>query len=1202
MDVPSNGPNSGTPEGTCRSEEFESTHKSPANSVDMGATTVGHKPTGDSCPSVLDSLAASFGPIPRVSLRETDIGLESPLVTPRVERPLVPASCEGRLELLGEIAHGGMGAILKGHDASLGRDLAVKVLLDKHMDRPELILRFVEEAQIAGQLQHPGIVPVYELGTFTDRRPFFSMKLVKGRTLAELLRQRSNSSADLSRFLGIFTSVCQTMAYAHARGVIHRDLKPSNIMIGSFGEVQVMDWGLAKVLSHDGEAKESQAQPVGTAQTIIATIRSTGDSDLSQTGSVMGTPAYMAPEQAAGDISNVDERADVFALGSMLCEILTGQPAFCARTTGELRRKAAKADTTDAFVRLGACSADIALVQLAKDCLAFDREARPHDAGVIADRMTAYLASVQDRLHQTELARVTAETRALTERTRRRLALALTASIIGLVALGGGGWRYLERQRSARQEAIEEAINERIDHAAVVQGKAAAAPIGDLSGWGEALGEIKAAEELLRHAEHDPELAARVESVRSELEHGHGEAVRRAREAEADQRLVAHLETVRTDRGEHWDPERTDREFAEAFREYGVDFEKTDPKTAGAAFAGRAASVEIGAALDDWCAIRQYDLAKRPNAPPWKGLAEAARTADPDHWRNMLRALYDRPLSEGLTLLKERAADHSALEKLPAASLLLLAQMLQRAGAEKESADVLRTAWKRFPGDFWVNHTLGSLSWTEAGGGGYRRPEEAARYLMAVVVIRPLSASGHTNFGAALHDKGDLDGAIAEEREAIRLQPENAGAHTNLGEVLRKKGNIDEAIAEHREALRLEPGIAEVHTNLARALSDKGDHEIAIRELREAIRLKPTLAIAHNILGQVLQKLGDRQGAIVELREALRLQPDLAAAHDNLGKVLLEAGNLDAAISAFRTAVQSKPDNANFHVDLSNALRQKGDLDEAIEVIREALRLQHNDASAHTALALALTAKGYLHGAVIEFREALREHPEDPSAHLQLGKVLWSQGDYTEAVEQYRQSLKLAGPKAEEHFPGLSRQLIEVEHQAALATRLPAIVRGTERPRDPSDALALAEIAKVKEEFAAAARLSAEALAAKPAEADDAKSRERYKAACLAILAGCGEGKDNPAPDANTRANLRKQALDWLRADLQRNASLLDGADSSVRKEVADRLAEWQKNPNLSGVREESRLTQFPREEREVWKKFWSDADGLREKALEKSR
>src|ERR1700733_9229977 len=136
-----------------------------------------------------------------------------------------------------------MGAVLKGRDADLGRDLAVKVLLEAHRDKPELLRRFVEEAQIGGQLQHPGLAPGYELGTFADSRPYFTMKLVKGRTLAQFLNERSGPADDLPRFPGIFEQVCQTVAYAHARGVIHRDLKPTNVMVGSFGEVQVMDWG-----------------------------------------------------------------------------------------------------------------------------------------------------------------------------------------------------------------------------------------------------------------------------------------------------------------------------------------------------------------------------------------------------------------------------------------------------------------------------------------------------------------------------------------------------------------------------------------------------------------------------------------------------------------------------------------------------------------------------------------------------------------------------------------------------------------------------------------------------------------------------------------------------------------------------------------------------------------------------------------------
>ena len=198
--------------------------------------------------SAFANLAESLGGLPRILLIDTDPGEDaSPLIKPR--SPEMPAASDrtDRYQLFGEIAHGGMGAVLRGRDVDIGRDLAVKVLLDGHAGNPDLVRRFIEEAQIGGQLQHPGVVPIYDVGTFADRRPFFTMKLVKGRTLAGLLQARKDPTDSMPRFLGIFEQVCQTIAYAHARGVIHRDLKPSNIMVGSFGEVQVMDWGLAKV-------------------------------------------------------------------------------------------------------------------------------------------------------------------------------------------------------------------------------------------------------------------------------------------------------------------------------------------------------------------------------------------------------------------------------------------------------------------------------------------------------------------------------------------------------------------------------------------------------------------------------------------------------------------------------------------------------------------------------------------------------------------------------------------------------------------------------------------------------------------------------------------------------------------------------------------------------------------------------------------
>src|SRR5271165_5415526 len=163
---------------------------------------------GPTTAGMLAALTATCGSgsVPQTLLRDTDPG---PLVLPG--SPEMPAAGDrpGRLQLLGEIARGGMGAVFKGRDPDIGRDLAVKVLLESHRDKPELIRRFIEEAQIGGQLQHPGIVPIYELGAFADRRPYFAMKLVKGRTLSALLEERSDPARDLPRLLSIFEAVCQ---------------------------------------------------------------------------------------------------------------------------------------------------------------------------------------------------------------------------------------------------------------------------------------------------------------------------------------------------------------------------------------------------------------------------------------------------------------------------------------------------------------------------------------------------------------------------------------------------------------------------------------------------------------------------------------------------------------------------------------------------------------------------------------------------------------------------------------------------------------------------------------------------------------------------------------------------------------------------------------------------------------------------------
>jgi formylglycine-generating enzyme required for sulfatase activity/serine/threonine protein kinase len=247
---------------------------------------------------------------------------------------------QSRYKLQGEIARGGMGAILKIWDEDLRRSLAMKVILGKG-DAPteggtpavdtKQLGRFLEEAQVTGQLDHPGIAPVHELGLDADGRVYFTMKLVKGRDLKQIfdLVFEEKEGWNETRALSVILKVCEAMAYAHSKGVIHRDLKPANVMVGSFGEVYVMDWGLARVLgrkdTHDIRLRPESATPLSSVKTERRAEREEApDSPLvTMDGDVMGTPAYMPPEQARGEIEKLSPRSDVYAIGAMLYHLLT---------------------------------------------------------------------------------------------------------------------------------------------------------------------------------------------------------------------------------------------------------------------------------------------------------------------------------------------------------------------------------------------------------------------------------------------------------------------------------------------------------------------------------------------------------------------------------------------------------------------------------------------------------------------------------------------------------------------------------------------------------------------------------------------------------------------------------------------------------------------------------------------------------------
>jgi tetratricopeptide (TPR) repeat protein len=963
-----------------------------------------------------------------------------------------------------------MGIVLRASDPDFGRTLAVKVLLDHRSDDEAACRRFLDEARLCGQLQHPGIPPVHEMGTVPDGRPFFAMKLVKGDTLAALLDRRANPAEDLPRWLAVFEQVCQTVAYAHSRGVLHRDLKPLNVMVGAFGEVQVMDWGLAKILSAPADAAVTAAAESST----LDTGGGPGPPEETAPGSILGTPAFMPPEQARGQIDDLDERADVFALGAILCVILTGQAPY-----GSARpalQQAKEGGLAEARARLEGCGADGGLVRLTLGCLAFRPADRPRDAAAVAGAVAAYRAGVEEQLRQAEVARAAAQARAdaegrerqaaqakaAAERRARRLTAGLAAAVLLLVvAAGGGAWLW-QQQRQAE--------------------------------WARRKGAIDQAEPALERARallddgwlaNDPERLkeARAEAVRAaEIAHGGGvvevqqqaEALRqeiegRLARAEKNRALLLALLDIaaphetRAYRGDGGGAVTAlaelsvEEQYAAAFRRWGLDVDHTDEAEAVARLRDEPEALRQGAAagLDAWMLHRRGG--KLPEAE-WRRLYWLAERVDGDEGRRQLRTFLVSevpPRPEGVAGLVAAWPPWPALWELargekwrrllalqeqidpaaaPVQTVVLLAQASAEVGDAAGAERLLRRAAAARPDEVVLLDTLGKVLERRgrsqlAEAIGCYRAARAVRPRLGVALARALRQAGrasegeavlrdllrqqpnnpelHFYLGLALYDQRKLDEAVAAFRGAIALKPDYAAAYNNLGAALREQKKLREAVAAYHKAIDLKGDFAAAYSNLGTALAAQGKLAEAVAAFRRAIELKGGFAPAYCNLGAALREQGKPDEAVAACRKAIDLKGGFAAAYSNLGAALRDQGKPGEAIDACRKAIDLQPDFALAYTNLGNALADQRRLGEAVVAFRKAIDLKKDYALAYTNLGNALADQGKLEEAVAAYRRAIALKPEDAAAHNNLGNALRDQRELGEAVAAYRKAIDL---------------------------------------------------------------------------------------------------------------------------------------------------------------------------------------------------
>jgi hypothetical protein len=355
-----------------------------------------------------------------------------------------------RFTLVGKLGEGSQGIVYRVNDRDCHREVACKVLSYATSD-PEEISRFIHEAQVTSQLEHPGVVPVHDLGELRDGTVYYTMKRVDGVSLLDLLQTRGGKAEYRFELLEMFLRICETVAFAHSRGVVHRDLKPRNIMAGPFGEVLVLDWGLAKVVNCPDVARP------------MASMRSFPEADPYRTlnGTAVGTPAYMSPEQAMGEVDSLDRRCDIYSLGVILYEILAGVSPYVRGEARKVMHQVSHGMWTRLDQRPEPSRLPRALIAIVHRAMAFERVERYQTVETLADDLRSFLAGQAVSAYQEStlerFGRVLSHHR---RQVRTGLAVAGVAALMGL-GVWGNQWREMERMVGGLHEQLEERLASR---------------------------------------------------------------------------------------------------------------------------------------------------------------------------------------------------------------------------------------------------------------------------------------------------------------------------------------------------------------------------------------------------------------------------------------------------------------------------------------------------------------------------------------------------------------------------------------------------------------------------------------------------------------------------------------------------------------------------------------------------------------------
>ncbi|MFO0881703.1 MAG: tetratricopeptide repeat protein [Gemmataceae bacterium] len=825
-------------------------------------------------------------------------------------------------EIVRVIGQGGMGTVYAARDIALDRSVALKFLQERLAGSELAGRRFLYEARVTARLQHPGIPPVHQVGKLPDGRPFLAMKLIHGQTLDRLIKEQGPGAA---RWLGVFEAICQAVGYAHSQGVIHRDLKPGNVMVGAFGEVQVMDWGLAKLLGQRGQVEAGDAEAMPAEAVPLE--------NQTQAGTILGTPTYMPPEQAIGAIDRLDCRSDVFGLGAILCTLLTGKPPYQGTSAEAVRQLAAQGKLEEAFARLDTCGAEPELLALAKRCLAFEPEERPADAGALATAVGELRRAAEARARAAELDRAQAEVRAAEQRKRRRVVLLASCGLV-LVLSGGivGTLREYWRAETARQN--EQTQREQAE---------------------EARDQAKQRYLLALEAFHDM-----VFDIQNQLENRPGTLALRKRllgkaRAGLDRLLV---EAVR-----QGNPDRTLIYAHVRMGDVELLLGNTEPAHQQFQTSHDLAAKLLETDPDDRDLQRDLGLIFERLGSVTLQLGQTQKALD--HFQKA-RAITQRLVSTDPTDVEAQRDLSTNLTKL-AEAMLQKSETQEALNFLRQGLEIRQRRVLEDPKNPQAQRDL-SVSFSRLGDvtlrlGKVREARDFYQKAHAIdqhlAAVDPRDGQIQRDLGISFNRLGDVTQRLGQTQEALGYyrkgheidqrrvaeDPRNAQAQRDLSISYERMGNITLEMGQPQEALRLYQSSLEIRQR--RAVEDPRDG----RTLRD-------LSVSFNLLGDVTQRLGQPQKALGYFQKAYEInqkrvaddpsnvvaQNDLSASLSELGNITLELGQAREALGFYQKAHEidqrlaaANPQDAEAQRDLSIGMEKLGNVHMRLDQPQQAL-------------------------------------------------------------------------------------------------------------------------------------------------------------------------------------------------------------------------------------------------------------------------